>query len=129
MNTWLDVQVMETRTRLLTEEHPDTLTSMTNLASTYNNQGNGRRPEEKARDLLKEWSAAKKVSSSSSAFDRASADGASRPLTEEMKTKWEEQAEILLKSLKEAVGNSPVPAIVSTYACIRLDCNQRLTRI
>jgi len=33
------VQVMETRKRVLGEEHPDTLTSMGNLASTYRNQG------------------------------------------------------------------------------------------
>ena len=35
----LEVQVMETRKRVLKEEHPDTLTSMANLASTYRNQG------------------------------------------------------------------------------------------
>ncbi|KAJ7033019.1 acyl transferase/acyl hydrolase/lysophospholipase [Mycena alexandri] len=33
------VAVMETRKRVLGEEHPDTLTSITNLASTYRNQG------------------------------------------------------------------------------------------
>ena len=35
----LDVQVMDMRKKLLGEEHPDTLTSMANLASTYRNQG------------------------------------------------------------------------------------------
>ena len=35
----LEVQVSETRKRVLGEEHPDTLTSMANLASTYSNQG------------------------------------------------------------------------------------------
>jgi hypothetical protein len=35
----LDVQVMETRKRVLGLEHLDTLTSMANLASTYRNQG------------------------------------------------------------------------------------------
>ncbi|KAN0066948.1 hypothetical protein V8E54_014872 [Elaphomyces granulatus] len=35
----LFVQVMETRKTLLGPEHPDTLTSMANLASTYRNQG------------------------------------------------------------------------------------------
>jgi hypothetical protein len=35
----LEVQVMETRERVLGEEHPDTLTSMANLAVTYRNQG------------------------------------------------------------------------------------------
>ncbi|KAL2822076.1 hypothetical protein BJX63DRAFT_417851 [Aspergillus granulosus] len=35
----LEVQVMETRKTVLGAEHPDTLTSMTNLASTYWNQG------------------------------------------------------------------------------------------
>ncbi|KAJ0100736.1 hypothetical protein J7T55_000106 [Diaporthe amygdali] len=35
----LFVQVMETLKRVLGEEHPDTLTSMSNLASTYGNQG------------------------------------------------------------------------------------------
>jgi hypothetical protein len=33
----LFVQVMETRKRVLGEEHPDTLISMNNLASTYRN--------------------------------------------------------------------------------------------
>jgi tetratricopeptide (TPR) repeat protein len=31
----LEVQVMETRKRVLGQKHPDTLTSMANLASTY----------------------------------------------------------------------------------------------
>src|SRR3984957_4465170 len=35
----LEVQVMETRKRVLGEEHPSTLTSMANLALTYWNQG------------------------------------------------------------------------------------------
>jgi hypothetical protein len=35
----LFVQVMETRKRVLGEEHPDTLTSMNNLAWTWNHQG------------------------------------------------------------------------------------------
>jgi len=35
----LDVQVMEARSRVLGAEHPDTLTSMANLASTYCYQG------------------------------------------------------------------------------------------
>ena len=35
----LFVQVMDTRKRVLGEEHPDTLTSMGNLASTFRNQG------------------------------------------------------------------------------------------
>ena len=35
----LEVQAMETRKRVLGTEHPDTLISMTNLASTYRNQG------------------------------------------------------------------------------------------
>jgi hypothetical protein len=35
----LQVQVMQTMKRALTDEHPDTLTSMGNLASTYRNQG------------------------------------------------------------------------------------------
>ena len=34
----MDVQVMETRRRVLGEEHPDTLTSIANLATTYRNQ-------------------------------------------------------------------------------------------
>ncbi|KAH8598603.1 hypothetical protein B0O99DRAFT_505943 [Bisporella sp. PMI_857] len=37
----LDVQVIETRKRVLGPEHPDTLTSMANLASTYRHQGRG----------------------------------------------------------------------------------------
>ncbi|KAG9232660.1 hypothetical protein BJ875DRAFT_514103 [Amylocarpus encephaloides] len=35
----LDMLVMETRKRVLGQEHPDTLTSIANLASTYRNQG------------------------------------------------------------------------------------------
>ena len=35
----MQVQVMETRKRVLGEEHPDTLNSMANLAATYSNQG------------------------------------------------------------------------------------------
>jgi Tetratricopeptide repeat len=40
------VQVMETRKRVLGKEHPDTLTSMANLASTYGNQGRWKEAEE-----------------------------------------------------------------------------------
>ena len=32
---WLEMQVMETRKRVLGEEHPNTLTSMNNLAFTW----------------------------------------------------------------------------------------------
>jgi hypothetical protein len=42
----LFMQVMETRKRVLGEEHPDTLTSMANLASTYRNQGRWKEAEE-----------------------------------------------------------------------------------
>ena len=35
----LDAQVMELRKKLLGAEHPDTLTSIANLASTYKSQG------------------------------------------------------------------------------------------
>ncbi|MDI1492405.1 MAG: hypothetical protein OHK93_003619 [Ramalina farinacea] len=35
----LEVRVMETRKRVLGEEHPDTLTSMANLAFTIKSQG------------------------------------------------------------------------------------------
>ncbi|KAK7178701.1 Kinesin light chain 5 [Paraphaeosphaeria sporulosa] len=42
----LFVQVTETRTRVLGEEHPSTLTSMANLASTYRNQGRWKEAEE-----------------------------------------------------------------------------------
>jgi tetratricopeptide (TPR) repeat protein len=42
----LQVQVMQTRKRVLTDEHPDTLTSMNNLASTYWNQGRWEEAEE-----------------------------------------------------------------------------------
>jgi len=37
---------METRKRVLGEEHPDTLTSMANLASTFWNQGRWKEAEE-----------------------------------------------------------------------------------
>jgi hypothetical protein len=42
----LGVQVMETTKRVLGDEHPDTLTGMGNLASTYMNQGRWREAEE-----------------------------------------------------------------------------------
>ncbi|KAH6612769.1 kinesin light chain [Boeremia exigua] len=42
----LFVQVMETRKRVLGDEHPDTLTSIANLASTYWNQGRWKEAEE-----------------------------------------------------------------------------------
>jgi len=42
----LEVQVMETRKRVLGVEHPSTLTSMANLESTYRNQGRWEEAEE-----------------------------------------------------------------------------------
>ncbi|KAF8538287.1 acyl transferase/acyl hydrolase/lysophospholipase [Trichophaea hybrida] len=42
----LFVQVMETSSRVLGQEHPDTLISMANLASTYRNQGRWKEAEE-----------------------------------------------------------------------------------
>ncbi len=42
----LEVQVMETSSRVLRDEHPSTLTSMANLASTYRNQGRWKEAEE-----------------------------------------------------------------------------------
>ncbi len=42
----LEVKVMETTKRILGEEHPDTLTSMANLASTCRNQGRWKETEE-----------------------------------------------------------------------------------
>jgi Tetratricopeptide repeat len=42
----LEVQVMETRKRVLGQEHPDTLSSIANLASTYWNQGRWKEAEE-----------------------------------------------------------------------------------
>ncbi|KAF1944328.1 HET-domain-containing protein [Clathrospora elynae] len=42
----LQVQVMETRKRVLGVEHPSTLASMANLASTYRNQGRWKEAEE-----------------------------------------------------------------------------------
>ncbi|KAL5392945.1 hypothetical protein DPSP01_000636 [Paraphaeosphaeria sporulosa] len=42
----LFVQVMEMSKRVLGEEHPDTLLSMGNLASTYRNQGRWKEAEE-----------------------------------------------------------------------------------
>jgi hypothetical protein len=42
----LQVQVMQTRKRVLGDEHPDTLTIMNDLASTYWNQGRWRETEE-----------------------------------------------------------------------------------
>ncbi|KAF1836479.1 kinesin light chain [Decorospora gaudefroyi] len=42
----LQVQVMQTRKRVLTNDHPSTLTSMDNLASTYRKQGRWKEAEE-----------------------------------------------------------------------------------
>jgi len=42
----LEAQVMETRTRVVGQEHPDTLASMDNLASTYRDQGRWKEAEE-----------------------------------------------------------------------------------
>jgi putative hemolysin len=42
----LEVQVMETRKRVLGEEHPDTLAIMANLASTFWNQGRWKEAED-----------------------------------------------------------------------------------
>ena len=42
----LEVQVMQTRKRVLGEEHPDTLISIGNLASTYRQQGHWKEAEE-----------------------------------------------------------------------------------
>ncbi|KAH7061799.1 kinesin light chain [Paraphoma chrysanthemicola] len=42
----LEVQVMETSSRVLGDEHPDTLISMNNLASTYSDQGRWKEAEE-----------------------------------------------------------------------------------
>jgi UDP-2,3-diacylglucosamine pyrophosphatase LpxH len=42
----LQVQVMQARKRLLTDEHPNTLASMANLAATYRNQGRWKEAEE-----------------------------------------------------------------------------------
>ncbi|KAI2863719.1 hypothetical protein CBS13152_11227 [Aspergillus niger] len=42
----LQVQVMETRKIKLGEDHPNTLTSMANLASTYRNQGRWEKAEQ-----------------------------------------------------------------------------------
>ncbi|KIM93232.1 hypothetical protein OIDMADRAFT_75421, partial [Oidiodendron maius Zn] len=40
------IEVMETRKRVVGTEHPDTLTSMANLASTYKSQGRSKEAEE-----------------------------------------------------------------------------------
>ena len=42
----LEVQVMETRKQVLGEEHPDSLKSMANLASTYHSQGQWKEADE-----------------------------------------------------------------------------------
>lgn len=41
----LQVQVMQSRKRVLGEEHPDTLASMSYLASTYSNQSRWKEAE------------------------------------------------------------------------------------
>ncbi|KAF8864851.1 FabD/lysophospholipase-like protein [Acephala macrosclerotiorum] len=49
----LDVQVMETRKTLLGQEHPDTLTSIANLAATYRKQGRWKEAEELEVQVIK----------------------------------------------------------------------------
>ena len=49
----LNVQVMETRKRVLGAEHPDTLISIANLASTYRNQGRWKKAEELEVQVMK----------------------------------------------------------------------------
>lgn len=49
----LQLQAVETRLRVLGEEHPDTLTSMANLASTYRNQGRWKEAEELEVQVMK----------------------------------------------------------------------------
>jgi tetratricopeptide (TPR) repeat protein len=48
----LFVQVMETRKRVLGQEHPETLASINNLASTYRNQGRWKEAEELETQVL-----------------------------------------------------------------------------
>ena len=50
------MQVIKTRKRVLGEEHPDTLISMANLASTYSNQGRWKEAEELQRQELETYS-------------------------------------------------------------------------
>lgn len=42
----LELQVLETRKKVLGEEHPDTLTSMNNLAMTFSDQGRWKEAKE-----------------------------------------------------------------------------------
>jgi tetratricopeptide (TPR) repeat protein len=49
----LEVEVMETRKRVLGDKHPDTLTSMNNLALTYADQGRWDEAEELQKKVMK----------------------------------------------------------------------------
>ena len=48
----LELRVMEVMRRVLGEEHPDTLTSMSNLATTYHEQGRWKEAQELALQVL-----------------------------------------------------------------------------
>lgn len=48
----MEAQVLETEKRILGKEHPSTLISMRNLASTYRDQGRWREAEELAAQVL-----------------------------------------------------------------------------
>jgi hypothetical protein len=49
------VEVLEVRKRALGLEHPDTLMSMINLASTYSRQGKSNEAEALQMEVLEEW--------------------------------------------------------------------------
>ena len=51
----MEVQVMETKKRVLGEEHPDTLTSMVYLASKYRNQGQWEEAKKLELQVIETW--------------------------------------------------------------------------
>ncbi|KAF2819853.1 kinesin light chain [Ophiobolus disseminans] len=57
----LQVQVLQTMKRVLSDEHPDTLTSMSNLASMYWNQGRWKEAEELGVQSQGRWKEAEEL--------------------------------------------------------------------
>jgi ankyrin repeat protein len=84
---------METRKKVLEEEHPDTLSSMANLAWTYNEQGRWKEAEELEMQAME---TRVKLMLGRDGIDRASADSDSRtPLSWAENNGHEEVVELL----------------------------------
>ena len=91
----LNVQVMETRKRVLGAEHPDTLTSIGNLASTYSNQGRWKEAEELKVQVVK---TRKRVLGAEHSFTLNSISNLA--LTYRNQGRWKEAEELKVQVMK-----------------------------